>query len=891
MSARVLEVQPTASAPATAPARGGREPTAVSALGAGRPLTAPERASAPRLAHLDLGKVRIHADREAAQAVSSQRAVAFAMGDHIAVDPASATQDPRRWRQILAHELTHVSRRREAPPALRRQDREDAGSAPYYQELIDLLAEERAGEPEDGRPRIELSMTLTLEALLALVKALDGQPDPGTVRALMDELLRVETPSPSQIVSTDLIEELIARMVALGVPDEVRRLLAWRAGSASPIQAAGEIRLLSDAALAMKPSTARAALGVLEVLTASVEMLGDAPGMADDRPLPFSKERPNVQMLEARVTGAMSAMQVVLDEVIALLGTRGDAAPPARAEARELLDRLTPLETRLEKAILQGDARHIADRPIQASRSSFEAGGGAHYDYFQEDRAETAPHVEITFYNKAMKPQEAKEMESTAGELLLVRRSQIEALIEIFGLQQDEHGAPTKEASAREAVLKASATGGLDLHNDDDWRAFALALFERELSANRQDRPAAYLSVIYTLERYLQTYTAHTPYNIDDFKEDQLSKTFPRTLSGQLIHDCGVYALRAAYILSLLRDRLDLSFTYIRMPLHVSLLITGPGLPIILVENDRLTPWSESEMLRAQLGLEPDAKLPDVPLDQQRLEARAAGQFVPDVDVPYQSVPVVDPTGGAEGPAANPQADPGLRSALWQQYKRDVAPIELFGPRASDTATLGTPLDLRYLKLLDLAKEHHNRWLLAFWNLHARKLWLTWEPVLEDTLKLKQRGVSPVSVESLQKADWTRIPCVAAEIAAYSTPSPGAAQAMIDADVPFQAAMLCYLDLVYDSDPYRDANTAYEAVREAARALQAEIEGQPGYFSSSAQIARAEEMIELSQNLGTSNPEWMSYRQIDERYMYGVLSSKENGAQVWSRYAEILTPI
>ena len=105
-----------------------------------------------------------------------------------------------------------------------------------------------------------------------------------------------------------------------------------------------------------------------------------------------------------------------------------------------------------------------------------------------------------------------------------------------------------------------------------------------------EEKGKALSAVIALLFDYLEAFTVHARFtNIYDqaeFKDAYFDKPFPRSLAGQLVHDCGVYAMRVAYILSLVSQELGLRFRFIRLPAHLGLIITGEGLPMFVAHND-----------------------------------------------------------------------------------------------------------------------------------------------------------------------------------------------------------------------------------------------------------------------------------------------------------------
>ena len=71
-----------------------------------------------------------------------------------------------------------------------------------------------------------------------------------------------------------------------------------------------------------------------------------------------------------------------------------------------------------------------------------------------------------------------------------------------------------------------------------------LAVFQRQPAAGC---PNALCSLLRLIERYLQNFTVHTGYNIDDFGVSYLDRQFPEDLLGRVVRDCGVYAVTVAY--------------------------------------------------------------------------------------------------------------------------------------------------------------------------------------------------------------------------------------------------------------------------------------------------------------------------------------------------------
>ena len=290
------------------------------------------------------------------------------------------------------------------------------------------------------------------------------------------------------------------------------------------------------------------------------------------------------------------------------------------------------------------------------------------------------------------------------------------ALKRIYGLEVDaKTRQPTADARENQAALAALGRKGLRLHSDDDWRQFAKAKFEQNLSATKR-ADLALDSVIDLLKVYLKAFTVHSPMNIDDFGDNLLTLTFPRALTGQLVHDCGVYALRIAYILSLIRDHpsLKLRLSYIQLPVHVGLIVTGSGLPAYLIHNDTFTRYDPAELTRLRKvwdTLDEKGEQRTKPAaasaknDEQFLAELAAMEFVPNTDMPFivTNVPKLGGTSGA--------AD---RALLWRSYQ-GIVRNELFGPPSRDPKDPAYQFHLRYLEVLEdmkSAPQHIRRALL-----------------------------------------------------------------------------------------------------------------------------------------------------------------------------------
>ncbi|MGB8340814.1 MAG: DUF4157 domain-containing protein [Chthoniobacterales bacterium] len=753
----------------------------------GEPLDpATRRFMEKRFGH-DFGRVRVHRGARAAESARVVHAQAYTVGTQIAFDTARYQPSTPEGRLLLAHELTHVVQQGgtrsgggSALPIGQTTEREtdsdvsgkvehsplparrgfavsallqrapppphSPASQPFYQEALDSLAEERKQIITIVRSQIIPDSVPLLEKLVALCEAIDRGATADISKALTDFLASNTEHLPLTTPSNGLVAEMIARMLALGLDAETRKLRRWsiaRDKEISPGFHQGfshEIFMwerIEERLLEQIPETGgAAALKSIDTLLLFFKQLHrERVSLSAEEIAKDQKKRAElfdnyfvqrdrtisvyaaelVRLMRETFIGIQAAFQVVLDQAAEDLAQgRGGAM---------LQDAKDRLENKLLGLIEPKDKeQHVTSVPVETTRSEFKEGGGVHFDYFAKtEAAKKKRSVKIEFYDREQLPSLASEMQSDFGGVFLARRRQIELLEEIYGLQKDDKGSLTSETKENAAAISKMGAGGMHLHSDDDWRKFVVEKFELREATDGPEK--ALSAVIVLLEKYLKVFTTHTPYNIEDFGDNLLTKTFPRDLAGRLIHDCGVYALRVAYILSLLRDnpKLKLRFRYAVMPLHVGLIITGENLPLFLVNNDTITRYTAADIaaLRAewnQLDEQGEIGTPAKP----GTEARFAGEvmadaFISGVDLPYKEIEVAKPGGS---PAA-------MKAQLWQQYTSAVAPSadKLFGPSVKDPESPNYQFYLRYLKLLGLGRDFHNNFLVPFWNVTANALW------------------------------------------------------------------------------------------------------------------------------------------------------------------------
>lgn len=741
----------------------------------GLPLDAATRAFLePRLG-IDFSRVRVHTDARASESARALQAQAYTLGRDIVFADGQYNTTTQEGRRLLAHELAHVAQQASLTELLPIQYKKKKGAPkpPFFQQALDELEEtEKAdvvklstGGKIDMFGRVPL-----IKKFIVLAEAIDKE-HVEAIPDLMEEFIESDTKRlPVGFPCDALVNTTVTRLLLLGLGEQAESFRRWylkhEQETTPPLHQRKDMlserfiweQVLDELINQIPAQGADAALKVLDALLLLFRQMADqAAGLdgeaiVEDRrrigelesliDLPFARDvsisvyfDALVGLLKQAYIGIQTAYQVALDQAIADLSAgRGDkylklAKDRLENKLRGPLE-LVLFETKGKKAGEKGQKIRVAGLTTEVTRSEFKKGGGKHMDFFAKGKAAEKRSVEIEFYDQEMLAELASEKEMNFARIFLIRREQILVLERTYGLETDKQGKPTAETKENAAAIARLGKKGLRLESDDDWRRFLLEKFEeRKAKSNATE---ALTAVIKLLESFLHAFTTHTPYNIEDFGDNLLTKQFPRALTGQLIHDCGVYALRIAYMLSLLRDHPDLQlrFRFIVLPVHVGLIITGKGLPLYIAHNDQIVIFSAKDVAEIRKAwIETDEqgnpRQPTGKDEEEQFVAELAGaEFVPGVDLPFKLLEVPRPKGDPEA----------IKRDLWSFYTKRVAPVELFGP---DTKNPKSPLyqfHLEYLKTLDMIKEHYNNHLVPFWNDVAHPAWLKHEPGLSKAL-------------------------------------------------------------------------------------------------------------------------------------------------------------
>jgi hypothetical protein len=618
----------------------------------------------------------------------------------------------------------------------------------FYQMVIDNIADEEKNIQKIRGITLFPERLRFFRKLKELCEAVEVSNTKEIARQV-PEFIKENPPVNAPYVIFDTVfRELVARMAVQGHHGEALKLQDWflarkrrESTYTSPWRKYAEESYLAEtvverAAASLESAGADSALGALDGFIEALRWLRDRYASLDmdavkedarsnaeielhgPSLMPITRHTLSgyygqlVELMRTTAIGTQTAFHAVIDLAVADL--EKEKGGRRLGEAKE---RLAWLQGVVMPEGKKEEGKRIPGLRVEVTRSKFSEKKGRHMDIFMEGKAAEKRSVGIEYYEREMGGTFAEEKELSLYRILHVRRKQIEMLELLYGKARDKTGAVTAEAKENRDLIEQSLKGRMRLHNNDDWRTFLLAKF-RALEP-QVGKEKAFAKAIDLLRLYLLAFTTHTPYNIEDFGVSYLNRTFPRALTGQLIHDCGVYAIRIAYILSLVRTELDLEFRFVLLPLHVGLVITGAGLPVYVIHNDQFTPIDPAVVagLRKQWRETDEMGEPrkPVPLDEKRLLGEiAASLFVPNVDIPFRVLDIPPPKGK---PAE-------VKSQLWKFYTRRIASTDLFSAAIGKPDSPHYQFDLKYLELLKMHKEWFNETYVPFWNVEGRGIWL-----------------------------------------------------------------------------------------------------------------------------------------------------------------------
>lgn len=656
------------------------------------------------------GDVRIHTGVRAAASAQAMQARAYTYGQEVVFNRGEFDPSSPGGRELLRHELAHTRRQTSPRDYCLAFQKQSGAPAHFFDEVDDAIRslQSRIGTGADVN---------YLKDLLALSQAADAQ-DQGQVRQLTPKVVGASPSSGAPVDRSEaFVNELLTRTLLMGLDAEAARLRTFfRTLAAMPSRRGPlDTRFGADTALwrllvtraieqARFSNAAEAEASINALLTTFRQIAAEAAGI-DYKAVQKSREENysagayyNDDTLDGYFGGLISRLRGLVEPIFHGVQVMMEAAI-AELEADRGTAALGRVKRVLETAIAPAFNRTIGDTNLlelveSATRSTFGPQSGKHLDYYDRSPAGAKRSVTINYYDRNQTTGFTDKL-VPVGYLLLTRAKQI-AFLEQFYV-----------AGNRTAMGKSP----LKLESVDDWRQFLHAK-TLELVQAGKSREEVLLAVIKFLSDYLAVFTTSTPFNIEDVirqdSENYNKRTFPRNIAGQLIEDCGVYALRTVYMLSLVKSDLNLRIRFVFLPVHVGLVITGDGLPTLIAHNNKFDSVDAATVAKERAAWA--ARDPSKPTTDDQFIGELAGSFfTPGVDVPFRL---------EEAPAI-PKDDPRTKEKL-QQFYQDTLNRNVL----ADAPKAGlTQFHLEYLRLNEEAKRMYNDVVVPAWNLAARKVW------------------------------------------------------------------------------------------------------------------------------------------------------------------------
>lgn len=291
------------------------------------------------------------------------------------------------------------------------------------------------------------------------------------------------------------------------------------------------------------------------------------------------------------------------------------------------------------------------------------------------------------------------------------------------------------ENARRQKILKSVPEKSRRLETDDDWIEYIVAVFKHDAS-EKIKKDDIWKNVLNDLSAYFFSFTGSTKFNLRDtgFSYLEIGSKLPRAITGQLLHDCGVYAVRLSYILLQAGHRIDagkrdddeklaLKIEFIVLPAHVGLIVKGKGLSSLVTQNGKLTTFSKEEVEKFEErwknfdenGVK--RKTPEKTINQTQFWAEIAAPFyISGVNLPYFIIKI---------PAAVPNFQVTKRR-IWDTYKLVVcAPDRNRGKKCGQLFNPKYPEQfvLNYLNITEQEVKLINQQFTPIWNIDWFKAW------------------------------------------------------------------------------------------------------------------------------------------------------------------------
>ena len=469
----------------------------------------------PRFAH-DFSRVRVHADREAANGAQAVGSLAYTIGDDIVFAPGKYEPGTLEGRRLLAHELAHVVQQSipgESGIAIQRDTPKRQATSPkptkFYQAIADAIADADADMARQLKEKkysfmVHKPMNYEgLKALLPLAQAIDEERT-ADIPKLTDSFIAAEHGAPFRALSENMLIEMTARLFTLGLEAESSKLRAnYSAGEKSfnflnedPGKARRDIAVYKATAeraiSSADASSVEKSRHSVEVMVRVLDMLRDAILAVDQDLLRMEESDAWRRTLDPYMT-RHAYWNALIDVLATLVGgiemqLQGltERAAMDLSEGRggaTLLVLRDLVENKLQPAIMSADGKKdIGGITLPITRTEIKAGQGFVRDALSKDPKSRS--VAVNTYTPGQ--ESVRELQSSLAGLVGVRIRQIATLARIYGatdvLRADKPEEKEKSAdSAQNAQTMKKlidAGGRLRLDSDSDWRTFLLQKYK-----------------------------------------------------------------------------------------------------------------------------------------------------------------------------------------------------------------------------------------------------------------------------------------------------------------------------------------------------------------------------------------------------------------------------
>lgn len=275
----------------------------------------------------------------------------------------------------------------------------------------------------------------------------------------------------------------------------------------------------------------------------------------------------------------------------------------------------------------------------------------------------------------------------------------------------------------------ASQAKSFDVRTEDGLADFLCAYFDAHVAAHpkaKQPRQDAWEACIEIFRLHHHILAIHSQQNLAE-SPSYLGRAFPRTLHGATLWDCGVYAVKGAFILLKFgmciaqKSRAKPHAAFLFLPIHVGLVVEFDEFPFVVIQNDQvkwLPPDEEKSWRKEWDASQSDDPTPDpkAGVDKRRkfIEDYAAQWHARGVDLPLVRVPIAK------------VSDPPKMGEIASVYDQVGAKggVRVFAPDVDKPGTRVFQFDVEnYKKLTDLEIAWINTDVIPFWNDKAHKLW------------------------------------------------------------------------------------------------------------------------------------------------------------------------